>query len=195
MMKNGFTLLELIVVIIIISVMASLGLPKLVDMVKSSYAPEAMQSFSVIKDAIDRCLLMSGIGDSSVDCDALAVSQCIAYEGVLDVDDPFNDPRSHFMKTGWDTHCGVESYCYQIGATLKESLDDYSDYIIYQFCSNTEEGLTFCTGDICTEAAAGVTIVGAGAFKWIRIGPGVTDASPSVIDNPPPLPPNPIPEP
>lgn len=92
---KGFTLLELIVVIVIVGVLTSLAIPHFFKLIERSRAAEALQAISVIRRAIDRCYLMSN-----------TYSECYPYTigGVfnpnLDIDDPFSSPNSHFVFGG-----------------------------------------------------------------------------------------------
>ena len=53
--KSGFTLLEIIIVIIIIGILASLALPKFFKTVEYSRATEALGSLGAIRRAMDIC--------------------------------------------------------------------------------------------------------------------------------------------
>ena len=53
--KSGFTLLEIIIVIIIIGVLASLALPKFFKTVEYSRSSEALVSLGAIRRAMDIC--------------------------------------------------------------------------------------------------------------------------------------------
>ena len=66
--KKGFTLLEIIVVVIIIGVLASLALPKFFATVEFSRSSEALQNLGAIKQSVQRCLLMKGAATS---CDTV----------------------------------------------------------------------------------------------------------------------------
>lgn len=64
--SKAFTLLEIVIVIIIIGVLASLALPKLFGMVESSRSAEALASFATLRREIERCYLMYGPGGSGL---------------------------------------------------------------------------------------------------------------------------------
>ena len=86
--KSGFTLLEIIIVIIIIGVLASLALPKLFAMVEKSKSTEALAAMGSIRSALERCALAKG--NSYVGCDLWTE---------LDMADPTTQPGSHFDYT------------------------------------------------------------------------------------------------
>ena len=72
--RSGFTLLEIIIVIIIVGVLASLALPRFFQTIAFSRSTEALNAIGVLKRATDRCALMAGEG-TAVDftnCDTLA---------------------------------------------------------------------------------------------------------------------------
>lgn len=58
--KSGFTLLEIIIVIIIIGVLASLALPKLFATVEYSRSAEALNNIVALRGAVDRCFTQTG---------------------------------------------------------------------------------------------------------------------------------------
>lgn len=55
--KSGFTLLEILVVIIIVGVLASVAMPQLFRNVERSRATEAMESLGVTKRSIEACAM------------------------------------------------------------------------------------------------------------------------------------------
>ena len=83
--RSGFTLLEVIIVIIIVGVLASLALPRFFSTVEYSRATEALQAIATIRQSMERCYLMR----------VSYTGPCSAF-GSLDVEDPNTTPNSHF---------------------------------------------------------------------------------------------------
>lgn len=79
-MNKGFTLLELIIVIVIVGVLAGLALPRFFSMVEFSRSAEGMASIMTIRKSIIRC---GQYNDNFVGCDTFAD---------IDVDDPGTQP-------------------------------------------------------------------------------------------------------
>jgi type IV pilus assembly protein PilE len=83
--NHGFTLVEIIIVIIIVGVLASLALPRFFSTVEYSRSTEALTNLSAIRQAMERCYLQRS---SFVNCRAFAN---------LDLEDPGSSPNSHFI--------------------------------------------------------------------------------------------------
>ena len=84
-MKKGFTLLEVIIVIIIVGVLTSLAMPKLFSMVEGAKAAEAISAIATIRSAMERCYLMRGG----------RYGACALFNA-LDIENPGNAPGSNF---------------------------------------------------------------------------------------------------
>ena len=80
---KAFTLLELIIVIIIVGVLASLALPRFFRMIEESRATEAWVNIGAIRQAMERCYLMHN-------------GTYVSCSGPLDIDDPDKAPNAHF---------------------------------------------------------------------------------------------------
>lgn len=89
--KSGFTLLEIIIVIIIVGVLASLALPRLFSQVEFSRSAEALNAAGHLKRAVDRCVMMieasTGTPGDETECGSLAL---------IGAEDPGNTPGAHF---------------------------------------------------------------------------------------------------
>jgi prepilin-type N-terminal cleavage/methylation domain-containing protein len=86
-MKNtrGFTLLEIIIVIIIVGVLASLALPRFFSTVEFSRSTEALASLTALRQSMERCYLSHN--GSYASCSVLTN---------LDLEDPGASPNAHF---------------------------------------------------------------------------------------------------
>jgi prepilin-type N-terminal cleavage/methylation domain-containing protein len=82
--KSGFTLLEIIIVIIIVGVLASLALPRLFATVEYSRSTEATNSFTAVRGSMERCYLKNG-----------NYARCVNFAD-LDAMDPGASPGAHF---------------------------------------------------------------------------------------------------
>ncbi|MCD4779380.1 MAG: prepilin-type N-terminal cleavage/methylation domain-containing protein [Candidatus Omnitrophica bacterium] len=82
--KSGFTLLEIIIVIIIVGVLASLALPRFFSTVEFSRSTEALSASSSIRQSLERCYL--GNNGNYVGCTLAAI----------DLADPGGSPGAHF---------------------------------------------------------------------------------------------------
>lgn len=86
--KHGFTLLEIIMVIIVVGVLAGLALPRLFQTVEFSRSSEALMALNVVRSSMERCYVAAGstYNPASSSCDLNS----------LDIDDPGTSPGSHF---------------------------------------------------------------------------------------------------
>lgn len=85
--KSGFTLLEVIIVIIIVGVLASLALPRFFSTVEFSKSSEALMSLSALRDSMERCYL--GSGGTYAGCTLAS----------LDITNPGTSPGARFAYT------------------------------------------------------------------------------------------------
>jgi len=85
--KSGFTLLEIIIVIIIVGVLASLALPRFFSTVEFSRSTEALSNLQTIRSSVERCYLLS---NNYNQCNSLAQ---------IDADNPADAINAHFTYT------------------------------------------------------------------------------------------------
>ncbi len=85
--KSGFTLLEIIIVIIIVGVLASLALPRFFATVEFSKSTEALNAMGTLRQSMERCYLAS------------AGSYATCTIASLDVENPGNSPGARFTYT------------------------------------------------------------------------------------------------
>jgi prepilin-type N-terminal cleavage/methylation domain-containing protein len=86
-LKKGFTLLEIIIVVIIVGVLASLALPRLFGTVEYSRSAEALASIGTIRSSMERCLLRNGNGN---------YARCTSFTTQLDIPNPGSEAGAHF---------------------------------------------------------------------------------------------------
>ena len=86
--SGGFTLIEILVVIIIVGVLAGLGMPLLFRNVERSRAAEALNTLGVIRRAIESCA-------TQYNMDA---TNCTSFNniGMSDPSNSAGNPTSHF---------------------------------------------------------------------------------------------------
>ena len=98
--KSGFTLLEIIIVIIIVGILASIALPKFFKTVEFARSQEALTNLGTIRQAMERCYLFSR-----------TFSPCTGFAN-LDVPDP--SPGTHWSFS-WTA--GAANYTITAGRT------------------------------------------------------------------------------
>ncbi len=104
--KQGFTLLEVVIVIIIVGVLAGLALPLFFKTVEYARGTEALASLSAVRQAMERCYVQK---NTYVDCSDFTN---------LYLEDPGTASNAHFSYS----FVGVTGTTYTIRAT-RNTLD------------------------------------------------------------------------
>jgi prepilin-type N-terminal cleavage/methylation domain-containing protein len=94
--RTGFTLLELIVVIVVVGLLASLALPQLYSVVERARMAEAYVMIGTIRSAMERYYIMNNGSYSGVSIGHHGGDRCIDDWSILNIANPSCAPGSHF---------------------------------------------------------------------------------------------------
>ncbi len=136
--RSGFTLLEIIIVIIIVGVLASLALPRFFGMVEFSKGTEALTQMGAIRQSMERCYLSTG---DYTACDDLTA---------LDIEDPNGAPGTRF------------AYAFTGATTATDA------YTITATRNATDGGDGSSTVVLTYDSGSGVARSGTGKFAGIK---------------------------
>ena len=70
--KKGFTLLEVIIVVIILAILASIALPRIISSIAFTRSAEALQTIAAIRTGMEQCYLLNN--NSFATCGALSAA-------------------------------------------------------------------------------------------------------------------------
>lgn len=139
--KKGFTLLEIIIVIIIIGVLAALALPRFFKTIEFSRSTEALNAFTLFRGSMERCYL------SFQTYEGCLFDSATPTTSNIDLEDPADSPNAHF--------------------TYAVSGQGLNGYIVTATRNTNEGGSTLSTITL-TVAGNSITREGEGAFGSIR---------------------------
>ncbi len=130
--KNGFTLLELIMVVIIIGVLASLAIPKMYIAVEKSRAAEAINIVSSYADSCKRFFLERGTWPTSGQINQLDIE--------------LSPPPKYFTAPAIAGFCGLGECVY-----LDRTSGPYATFRLHKGYNGAGDGKYYCVdvGGIC----------------------------------------------
>lgn len=143
--KKGFTLLELIVVILIVGVLASLALPRLFRTIEFSRSAEAWAAFSTIRSGLERCYLMNNG----------SYTNCNMSWDALAIENPANSPNAHFM------YFFVSNNTDWLMAAIRNTRDNGEGV---DAATGTANGIGMCSTD---DGSGRILKYGSGVFRSI----------------------------
>lgn len=113
--KAGFTLLELIIVIIIVGVLTSLAVSRIFTSIERAKAVEAMTTLATLRSSMERCMLKNNDGDG------LCFMSSITNDNELDIDDPADAPGSRFFYNAGSAMMSGKPGRYCLSADYKDN--------------------------------------------------------------------------
>jgi type IV pilus assembly protein PilE len=160
MRNKGFTLLELIIVIVIVGVLASLALPRLFAMVERSRSTEAMADLGLIRQGMEFCLAKNN-GNYGA---------CPPNDwNKLGIDNPFAEAGSHFfVELAGSTSGGNPGYMIVVSRNANESPGTTTNYtmVCASYSYNTDGYGSF----LMCKTPTVLKIVGGGVYDGITYG-------------------------
>jgi len=95
----GFTILEILIVVIVVGVLASLALPKFFSIVERTRATEAIVNAQALRGGLERLYVASN-GNIGATCIQFTPTPTALFN-CLGVDNPNNAPNAHFTYGLW----------------------------------------------------------------------------------------------
>ncbi len=95
--QKGFTLLELVVVIVVVGVLTSLALPRLTLVLERARMAEAYAVFTTIRSAMERYYLMNNGSYEGISIGMSLADPCNHDWSSLGIENPNCAPGSHFQ--------------------------------------------------------------------------------------------------
>lgn len=134
--RRAFTILELLIIVIIISVLASLALPKFFSIIEATRATEALNGITMIKSSLERMYVMNN-GSYMGACILDGFLTPNAQWDCLNVSNLDTLPNSHFRYSMWvsPSEYGIIAYRNSIdGGNESDYIHFWLDYDMYKKC-------------------------------------------------------------
>ncbi len=112
MLKKGFTLLEVLIVVIIIGILAAIALPQYVATIEKARSGEAVANIGSLRTSTDRCWYQNGSITTNLD--------------ELDVDNPNNVTNKLYTYSITDNGTSSTTRVYTITATRTAGGNTYT---------------------------------------------------------------------
>lgn len=171
--RRGFTILELIIVVVIIAVIASLAIPKMQIMIERSRSVEALRYLQTVRGAIEECRLAHGgrSYDPQSCLGPLAQGTPILNTGIR-IRDIESEVNSHFRGANffgtWNGGPTAYTYCVSVWRNSRENAGDPGGSVnidigaIHTIPSGSSS-IFLCSDDL----SAKVKIFGSGWYEGI----------------------------
>lgn len=131
-MKQGFTLIELMIVVLIIGILSAIAMPQYTKAIEKARVSEALTMLNAIQKGVDIWLMENGYPNSTVELVGLSsAGDKLAKQMVIDAENALNC-------TG-DTCKGkffyYDAYCYNSGCTTYASSTTKASYQLNMYKS------------------------------------------------------------
>lgn len=171
-LRSGFTLLEVMIVVVVIGVLASLALPKFYSMIERTRSVEAINALSLVRNQIEMCRQAhGGLSYNPADCITMGpLGGFIIKDSGFTLQGAFSGVNTHFAFTGTGVVAGspFQWLIYVIRNSRENSDDPGSpDGLICPWGTGASSGPESMIG-ICIDEAAGTTkVVGSGYYEGL----------------------------
>ena len=140
-MKQGFTLIELMIVVLIIGILSAIAMPKYTQAIEKSRVSEALTMLNAIQKGVDIWLMENGYPNSTVELVGLSsAGDKLAKQMVIDAENALNCTgdtcRGKFFE--------YDAYCYNSGCTAYALSTTKAEYSLYLEKSGRKWTKTYC---------------------------------------------------
>lgn len=164
---SGFTLIELIIVLIIMAVLASLALPRFVKVIERARGVEGIAVLQSIRGAMERCYLWTRNYNKCIQ--GIPVGVVPTDITPLGIGNPQDAPNSHFYVTLYGAPLSGDSYMFAVSRNDHELLIPHPPGSLSVMCpggmggggSPARSQIALCV------SPSGVQIIGSGFYEGI----------------------------